>query len=103
MRAEAIPLAYRCCRQGEAIGGEILGAVSDDQNVQAPSEPAGFRPGGMAPIGTSRETIDATILREAADHRPAIVANPLEQGCRGIPRITEDVSRAAAEAVAGIA
>jgi hypothetical protein len=52
LSAEAIHLAYLCCRQGEAIGGTILGAVSDDQNFQAPSKPAGFRPVGMAPIGT---------------------------------------------------
>jgi hypothetical protein len=51
LSAAAIPLAYLCCRQGAAIGGDIRGAVSDDHNFHAPSEPAGCHPVGMAPIG----------------------------------------------------
>jgi hypothetical protein len=47
--------------------------------------------------------MEATILLEAADNIPAIVANPLEKGFRGIPGSKEEVGRAAAEAVAGIA
>jgi hypothetical protein len=50
----------------------------------------------MAPIGTPRETMAATRLLEAADNRPAIVANPLEKGLRGIPGLTAEVGRAAA-------
>jgi hypothetical protein len=87
---------FICGRQGEARGGERRGAVSDDPNFQAPSAPAAFRPVGRAPLGTSRETSELTILLAAADTRPAIVTNPLEQGFREIPGLTEEGGRAAA-------
>jgi len=67
LSAQALHVAYLCCWQSEAIGGTILGTVSDDQNGQPPSESAGFRPVGVAPIGTGREILDGTRLRETAD------------------------------------
>jgi hypothetical protein len=94
--ALAIEAADLCGRQCQAMGGVVRGAVSDDQHCHAPRKPAGFRPVGMAPIGTPRETMAATRLLEAADNRPAIVANPLEKGLRGIPGLTAEVGRAAA-------
>ena len=80
VRADAIPLADLCRRQCEAIGGEILGAVSDNQDFQTPSQPASLGPVGMAPIGPKRLPIEPAILFETADKIPAVISNALEDG-----------------------
>src|SRR5262245_9064365 len=89
--------------QGEAIRRIVLGAVSDDKDFQASCEPAGLCPIGMAPIGPERLTAEAAVVLEAADEIPPIVANPLQEGFRGIPGIKEHRLRAAAQMIAGLA
>ena len=51
--ADTVQATDLCSRQGEAIGGKILGAVSDNQDFQAPSQLTGLRPIGMAPVSRS--------------------------------------------------
>src|SRR5262245_42999138 len=48
-------------------------------------------------------SIEAAILFEAAHKRPAIVANPLQEGSGGMQGITQDIVRAAVQTLAGIA
>ena len=81
----------------------VLGAVSDDQDVQASCDPAGLCPIGMAPRGPERVTAEAAVLLEAADDRPPIVAHPLQEGVRGRPGINEPRLWAAAQMMAGLA
>jgi hypothetical protein len=101
--AETIPPAHLYGREGQAIGGIVLGAVADDQPVQASSQPASCRPGGMAPIGPKRGAIESAILFKTADNRPAIVPNPLQEGFGGLPGVKEHVVRGTAPAIAGLA
>lgn len=87
----------------QAMGGTILGAVSDDQDVPTARQPAGRCPVGMAPIGPKRLTIEPAMLFEVADTIPAVVPKAIQQGFGGIPRLKEHGRRATAEAVAGVA
>ena len=76
----AIEAADLCRRQCETMGGEILGAVSDNQDFQPPSQPASLGPVGMAPLGPKRLPIEPAILFETADKIPAVISNALEEG-----------------------
>ena len=100
---DAIQTAHLGGCQCAAIRRLGLGAVSDDHDVQASCEPAGLCPLGMAPIGPERVAAEAAVLLEAADDRPPIVANPLQEGLRGIPGLKEHRLRAAAPMMAGLA
>jgi hypothetical protein len=57
----------------------------------------------MSPMLTNRVAIEPTILHEPADDIPPIVANSLQKGSGGIPRIKQDVVGAAVLAMAGVA
>jgi hypothetical protein len=92
-----------CRRQGEAIGGELLGAVADDQDFHTPRPPTALRPIRVAPKGPERLAIEAASLLQAADKRPAIVPNPFQERFRGLPGVAEDILRATAQAIASIA
>jgi hypothetical protein len=48
-------------------------------------------------------SVEAAVLVEATDEVPAIVPNPFEERFGGIPGIKQHVSRATAQAIAGIA
>jgi hypothetical protein len=90
-------------RQRQAVGGEVFGAVSDHQDFQAPIQPAARRPVRMTPISPQRLVVEAAVLLEPTDKVPPIVANPLEQRLGRLPGIEEDVLRATAQPITGIA
>ena len=90
-------------RPGQTVGGVVLGAVSDDQDFEVSWQPAGGAPIGRAPIRPNRGTVDATVLLQAADNVPAIVAQALQQGCRWISRVEEHIVGATAPSMASIA
>jgi hypothetical protein len=87
-------------RQGQAVRGIVLGAVSDPQDLYPACEPAGGGPIGMAPIGTDGVTVDATVLLQAADKGPARVAKALQPGSRRLPGVEADGVGATAQAMA---
>src|SRR5262249_10780457 len=101
--ADAIPTAHRRSREREAIGGVVLGAVSDHPHFEAPASPATRRPVGVPPRVTDRVTSASTMLLEPADNIPAIVASALAERFRRIPGSTEHRCRATAHALAGMA
>jgi hypothetical protein len=103
LRAYPIQPAHLHGRQGQAIGGRVLLAVSDHPDFKAPAQPARLGPVGGSPMLTNRVAIEPAILLQTTDDRPPIVANALQEGSGGIPRIKQDVVRAAAQAVAGLA
>jgi hypothetical protein len=87
--AECIQATYlRGCKR-QAIGGVVLGAVSDDQDFQASGQPAAFDPIGVAPIRPESLPVEATILLEAAHTIPPRVPNPLQQTSGGVPGVEE--------------
>ena len=77
--AERIQVTDLRGRQRQAIGGVVLGAVSDDQDFQASSQPAAFAPRGVAPIRPEGLPIEPAILLQAAHEIPAIVPNPPQE------------------------
>jgi hypothetical protein len=103
LRADAIQPTHLGSWQREAIGGEVLGAVSDHQDLQGPSQLAVCSLIWVTPIGPERLTIEAAILLEATHEIPPIVPDALQQCFRRIPGIKEDICRATVQAVAGIA
>ncbi len=74
---ETIQPADLGSRQPETIGGKVLGAVSDDQNLQATGQPARRRPIRVTPIGPEGLPVEAAILLEPTDEIPPVVPNPL--------------------------
>jgi hypothetical protein len=70
-------------RQCQAIGGVVLGAVSDDQDFPATRPPAGLRPVGMTPTGPPGLTVEPAVLLQPADEIPSIVANPFQERLDG--------------------
>jgi len=103
MGAEAIQSAHLHRRQGQAIGGVVLLAVSDNEYFEAPAQPAPLGPVRVLPMGPHRMSIEPAMFLETAYEIPAIVANPLQEGSGGIPGIKQDVVRAAAQPIASIA
>ena len=103
LRTKAIQPPHLGSCQREAIGRVVLGAVSDDQDFEASRQPAGLRPVGVAPMDSQRMAIEPSIFLKAADKIPPIVMNSLQEPSGGIPRVKEDVGRATAQAIAGIA
>jgi hypothetical protein len=101
--ADARPPAALGRRQRETIGGKVLGAVSDDPDLQATAQPSWLRPIGGAPIGPEGLPVEAAMLLPPTDERPPIIPHPLQQGLRRRPGIKEHVLRVTAQAVAGIA
>jgi hypothetical protein len=65
--------------QHKAVGGVILGAVSDDQDSQASGQPTAVRPLRVPPIGTNRLAIEAAVLLRTADHVPSGVPHTRQQ------------------------
>ena len=90
-------------RQRQAMGGEVCGAVSDDQYLQAPTQPTSLRPVGMPPRGPKRLVVEPAVLLEPTDQVPPIVANPLEQRLRRVPSVEEDRRWTTAQPMTGIA
>jgi hypothetical protein len=101
--ADAIQPADLGRRQRETIGGQVLGAVSDDQDLQATAQPSWLRPRGGAPIGPQGWPVDAAILLQPTGDPPPVIPNPLQQGLRRLPGVKEHVPRVTAQAVAGLA
>jgi hypothetical protein len=99
------PLTSADLRRGQrqAVGGVVLGAVSDDQNFQPPTQPAALRPVRMAPIGPERLAIEPAVLLEATHKVPALVPDALQQGFRGIPGVEQHIRRAAMQPMTGVA
>jgi hypothetical protein len=87
--------------QCQAIGRVVLGAVSDDQDLEPPAQPASRGPIRMTPIGPEGLAIEAAVLLETTDDIPAIVPNALQQGFRGIPGVKEDGLWVTAQAIPG--
>jgi site-specific DNA recombinase len=102
-RAHPIQPADLGGRQCEAVGGIVLGAVSDDQDVQATSQPAGFRPIGGTPIGSEGLAIAAAMRLQAAHNVPSIIPKALQQGFRGVPGVEQHIRRAATPPMASVA
>jgi hypothetical protein len=100
---EAIAPPYLSRGPPEAVGGVILGAVSDDQDFQPPGQPTAVGPIRVPPVGPNRLAIEAAVLLQTADKVPTSVPNPLQQGFRGIPGVKEPRLRATAQPVAGLA
>jgi hypothetical protein len=75
--AEAIPAHLRS-QQGQAMGGIVLGAVSDDQDFAVACQSTGGDPVGMTAIRTDRLAVAPAVLLEPTDNVPAIIANPLQ-------------------------
>jgi hypothetical protein len=90
LRAEALQSTDCRGRQRQAMGGVVRLAVSAHQPREAPAQPAALGPGGGPPMVTDRGPMAAAMLLQAAHERPAIVAPPLPEGSRGIPRLTQD-------------
>jgi hypothetical protein len=101
--AHTVQLPHLHGRQRQAIGGVVLFAVSDNQHFDTAAQPADLGPVGIPPMVSNRVPIEAAILLEATDKIPPIVPNPFQERSGRIPRIKQDVSRATAQAVAGIA
>ena len=89
--------------QPQAVGGVILGAVSDDQDFQPPGQPTAVRPIRVPPIGPNRWAIEAAVLLQTADTVPAVVPNTLQQDFCGLPGVKEHRRGATAQRMAGIA
>jgi hypothetical protein len=100
LRAESIEPADLHGRQRQTIGGNVCGAVSDDQYLQPPSQPTSLRPVGIAPIGPQGLAIAPPVLLQAADNIPALVMNALQQGFGGRPGIKEHICGATAPTIA---
>jgi hypothetical protein len=89
--------------QCQAMGGVVLGAVSDDQDLESPAQPASGGPIRMTPIRPEGLAIEAAVLLEPTDEVPAIIPKALQQGFRGIPGVNADIRWVTAPAMAGIA
>jgi len=97
----ALEPPYLRSQQRQAIGGVVLLAVSDTKHFEAPIQPAAVGPIGVPPMLPEGVPMEPAILFETADERPPIVANPLEEGSGGIPRVKKHTVRVAAQAIAG--
>jgi hypothetical protein len=103
LRADPIQAADLRGRQCQAVGGQVFGAVSDDQDFQAPTQPAALRPVGLTPLGPKRVVVEPAVLLEPTDKAPPVVTNPLEQRLGWLPGIEEDILWATAQPLTGIA
>ena len=99
--ASPIPPAHLYGRPGQASGGIVLLAGSDNASFEAPAQPANLGPGRVAPRLTHRVAIEPTLLLQTADDRPPLGANALQQGSGRRPRLAQDRVGAAVQAVAG--
>ena len=100
--ADTRALSYLHRRQGQAIGGIVLLAVSDKPYFEASAQPAHLGPVGVSPMLTHRMTIEPALLLQATYKIPAIVPNALEERFRRVPCIKEHLLRATAHAIARI-
>jgi hypothetical protein len=103
LRPDAVARPDLRRRQGQAIGGLGLLAVSDHPDCAAPAQPTHLRPVGMSPMLTHRVASDPAVVLQTTDDRPAIVATALEEDVGGLPGLKEDVVRVTAQAIASIA
>jgi hypothetical protein len=85
LRTHVIVATYLHGRQCQAIGGVVLGAVSDNQYFQATAQPADLGLVGMPPVVPHRVSIEAAILLQATHKIPPIVPNPFQEHFGGIP------------------
>jgi hypothetical protein len=98
---EARQSAHRRSQQRQAIRRIVLGAISDDQDFEVACQPPTGYPVGLTAIRTNRLAVEPAVLLEPTDQIPPIIANPLQQGFRRIPRLKEDICGATVEAIAG--
>ena len=77
---DAIEPLYLCSRQGQAIGGVVLLAVSDNPYFEAPAEPANLDPVGVSPMLTPCVAIEAAVFLQTTDGISSIVAHSFEAG-----------------------
>jgi hypothetical protein len=80
--------------QCQAIRGVVLGAVSDDHDLEPTAQPTRLRPIRMAPIAPERLAIEPAVLLEATHNVPAIIPKALQQGFGGIPGVDQHRRRA---------
>jgi hypothetical protein len=100
--AEAVPATPLRSRPGQAMGGLVLGAISDDQDGAVTCQSIGGDPVGMPALRPHRLALAPAVLREPPANLPALIATPLPEGFGGIPGVHEDVRVATAQAKAGI-
>ena len=101
--AKRLQAAHFGSRQGQASGGVVLGAVSDDQDLQTTGQPAALCPIRVAPISPEGWPMAPTILLQPAHELPPLVAHPSQERPRRLPGVDEDGGWAAAQAVARLA
>jgi hypothetical protein len=90
-------------RYRQAIGGVVLGAVSDHQHFKPPAQPTGLRPIGMPAMVTEPVPIEAPIPLEAAHEIPTIVPKPLQEAPGRVPGVKQHILGATVQVMAGIA
>ena len=100
---DVIPPAYLRGRDRQAIGGVILGAVSDHQYCESPTQPTGLGPIGMPAMGTEPVPLDAAVLLEATHNIPAIVPTPLQEPRGRGPGVRQRTRGATGQAIASLA
>jgi hypothetical protein len=100
---EAIQTTDRGSREGQAISGVVLLAVSDHQDCDATVQPTDLGPVRMSPIVAYGFAVEATIFLDPAHKIPSIVPNALPELFGGIPGIEEHIRRATVHAVTRIA
>jgi hypothetical protein len=89
--------------QRQAIGGVVLVAVSDNQDFEAAAQPADLGPVRVSPMLPHRVASEPAMLFQTPDNIPSVVATPFQERSRRVPRIKQDVRRATAQAMAGLA
>jgi hypothetical protein len=92
----------RGSREGQALGGVVLLAVSDPQYCDATGQPAALGLVRVSPIMTPCFPIAATIFLAPTPKRPAVVAHALPELFRWLPGLEEDICGATEPAVTRI-
>lgn len=87
----------------QAIGGGVLGAVSDNQNFEAPAQPTGLSPMGLTTMVTESVYVESAVLLEATHNIPAIVPNPLQEVPGRVPGVKQHILGVTVQVIAGIA
>ena len=81
------------------VAADLL-AVSDHPSCEASAQPAALSPVRGPPMVPPCVPMEPALLVETAHARPAIVAQPLQEGSAGLPGSTQDGVRAAAHTLA---
>src|SRR5215467_9715372 len=101
----ALPIqgAHLFGAEAEPVGRIVCAAVSHAKYLDISSQRAGRLPVGLLQIAHEGTSLEAPILLELADTIPAIIAEPLAEGLRGIPGVDQNKLRLTAQPVPGIA